>query len=762
MKFKSDIEVQAGLKDSSGAAGTSGQVLSSNGTTVSWINSDIGVASDVQNQVKAGVAINKGQAVYVTSADGTNIIVGLASNTSEATSSKTLGLLNATVAANGFADVVQIGRLSGLNTIGAVVGDPVWLGTNGNLIYGLANKPYAPAHLVYIGVVTRVNANNGEIFITVQNGFELQELHNVDIITTTPANGDVLGYNGTLWVNKTVPGWLGYTPVTDARTLTINGTAYDLTANRSWSVGTVTSVAALTIGTSGTDLSSSVATGTTTPVITLNVPTASALNRGALSSTDWNTFNSKQDAITLTTTGTGAATLIANVLNIPTPSIPASIMVVGTGTCSTIRDGVGNTSAGARAAALGGISNTASAAYSTVVGGQNNTASCHWSFVGGGYTNTASAIYSTVVGGIFNAASGINSFVGGGYSSLASGTRSFVGGGYGNVASGPQSFVGGGTGNVASSIFSFVGGGLQNTASGTLSFVGGGGNNTASDGCSFVGGGFNNTAICQYSSVGGGYNNTASAAYSTVVGGGFNTASGTSSFVGGGSYHTASGGGSFVGGGDNNTASSGWSSVGGGLSNVASGSFSSVGGGVNNTAIGNCSFVGGGRDNQVNSTCSSILGGFGNYIPAYAYNSHIIGSLQYASASNTTFTQALSKTSGTFRISHPDPSKNQTHYLQHSFVESPTRGDNIYRFTVTTVNSVGTIKLPDYYKFLNEDDQVFVTAKNSFGIAYGVVNEEQTGITVTSNIDGEYNVLLIATRKDIDALNGWRGVEVWK
>lgn len=58
--------------------------------------------------------------------------------------------------------------------------------------------------------------------------------------------------------------------------------------------GTVTSVAALTLGTTGTDLSSTVANGTTTPVITLNVPTASATNRGALSSTDWSTFNNKQ------------------------------------------------------------------------------------------------------------------------------------------------------------------------------------------------------------------------------------------------------------------------------------------------------------------------------------------------------------------------------------------------------------------------------------------------------------------------------------
>jgi hypothetical protein len=70
--------------------------------------------------------------------------------------------------------------------------------------------------------------------------------------------------------------------------------------------GTVTSVAALTLGTTGTDLASSVATGTTTPVITLNVPTASATNRGALSSTDWSTFNGKQATIT------GGATTIAS------------------------------------------------------------------------------------------------------------------------------------------------------------------------------------------------------------------------------------------------------------------------------------------------------------------------------------------------------------------------------------------------------------------------------------------------------------------
>ena len=99
--------------------------------------------SRVQHQVKAGVAISKGQAVYVTSADGTNMIVGLASNTSEPTSSKTMGLLDATVSINGFANVVTEGLLAGLDTSAAgTEGDPVWLGANGNLLYTtLINNP---------------------------------------------------------------------------------------------------------------------------------------------------------------------------------------------------------------------------------------------------------------------------------------------------------------------------------------------------------------------------------------------------------------------------------------------------------------------------------------------------------------------------------------------------------------------------------------------------------------------------------------------
>lgn len=198
--------------------------------------------STLQHEVKAGVALTKGQAVYVTSADGTNMIVSKASNASEATSSKTLGLIAQDLNINGKGYVITEGLLSGLNTMAAgTEGDPVWLGTDGNLIYGLGSKPYAPAHLVFIGIVTRRNANNGEIFVKVQNGFELQELHNVQI-TSTPSDNTVLAYetSTSLYKMKSIPTLLGYTPTTNARTLTINGTSYDLSADRSWSVGTHT------------------------------------------------------------------------------------------------------------------------------------------------------------------------------------------------------------------------------------------------------------------------------------------------------------------------------------------------------------------------------------------------------------------------------------------------------------------------------------------------------------------------------------------
>ena len=65
--------------------------------------------------------------------------------------------------------------------------------------------------------------------------------------------------------------------------------------------GLTTQVQSFATGTSGTDFGISSATSTHT----FNLPTASATNRGALSTTDWSAFNGKQNALTNPITGTG-------------------------------------------------------------------------------------------------------------------------------------------------------------------------------------------------------------------------------------------------------------------------------------------------------------------------------------------------------------------------------------------------------------------------------------------------------------------------
>lgn len=121
-------------------------------------------------------------------------------------------------------------------------------------------------------------------------------------------------------------------------------------------------------------------------------------------------------------------------------------------------------------------------------------------------------------------------------------------------------------------------------------------------------------------------------------------------------------------------------------------------------------------------------------------------------------TGTLSKGAGSFKINHPDPEKTDKN-LWHSFVESPTAGDNIYRWQIQVKDNFYQIKLPDYYKFLNENHQIWISPVKHFGQGYGEVNEDETFIEITTNQDGIYNVLLIGTRKDETAKRAWKGTE---
>jgi hypothetical protein len=122
----------------------------------------------------------------------------------------------------------------------------------------------------------------------------------------------------------------------------------------------------------------------------------------------------------------------------------------------------------------------------------------------------------------------------------------------------------------------------------------------------------------------------------------------------------------------------------------------------------------------------------------------------------------LAKTAGSFDIVHPDPEKAERGYrLRHCFVESPTRGDNIYRWLLSTVNKSYVLDLPSYYQWLNEDSHCYVSPVDTFGRGRAIINTEGTQLALTTSEDGLWNVLCIATRKDIDAKNYFdeKGVE---
>lgn len=102
----------------------------------------------------------------------------------------------------------------------------------------------------------------------------------------------------------TASGTSAFVPLT--RQLTINGVTYDLSADRTWTVEVLDNL----IATAPLSYNS----GTNT----ISISQSGSASNGFLSSTDWNTFNNKQSAITLTTTGNnGASTFVSNTLNIP-------------------------------------------------------------------------------------------------------------------------------------------------------------------------------------------------------------------------------------------------------------------------------------------------------------------------------------------------------------------------------------------------------------------------------------------------------------
>jgi hypothetical protein len=157
-----------------------------------------------------GVTITKGSIVYINGAVSGNPRITPAQANNDTNSARTIGFAKADIAngANGF--VIMEGELENVRTADAdgIIGA-------GNQIYlspttpgaFTRTKPSAPNHLVYVGVVTRASTStnlDGRILVGIQNGYELDELH--DVAISSPAAKQVVKRNAgnTLWVNEAI------------------------------------------------------------------------------------------------------------------------------------------------------------------------------------------------------------------------------------------------------------------------------------------------------------------------------------------------------------------------------------------------------------------------------------------------------------------------------------------------------------------------------------------------------------------------------
>lgn len=147
-----------------------------------------------------GATLPLGTIVYTSGGNGTHTQVSPALATSDATSARVLGWLAESIANNASGLCQVEGYLDGVDTQGIANGTQLYLsGTVAGAFQ--TTKPQAPVHLVYVGVAVKASAGNGRVYVKVQNGYELDELHDVQI--TSVANNDLIKYDSatSLWKN---------------------------------------------------------------------------------------------------------------------------------------------------------------------------------------------------------------------------------------------------------------------------------------------------------------------------------------------------------------------------------------------------------------------------------------------------------------------------------------------------------------------------------------------------------------------------------
>ena len=216
MKFKSDIEVQAGLRDGGNDIGTAGQILSSTGSQTNWIDQSSIVASEaklvfIECKNTSGSAISKGTPVYQTGTVGaTDVIEVDAADASDEDKMAAIGLLQTDLANNAFGKVVITGELLNITTspidgVTPVAGDTIYVKSGGGLTL---TKPTGVNFIQNIGLVGKVSGGSAGS-ITVSSIMRSNDVptplyidhtnQRLGIGTTNPAH--TLSVNGTVSSN---------------------------------------------------------------------------------------------------------------------------------------------------------------------------------------------------------------------------------------------------------------------------------------------------------------------------------------------------------------------------------------------------------------------------------------------------------------------------------------------------------------------------------------------------------------------------------
>lgn len=305
-------------------------VVTPAGTTINLAVSEASPASTLLTAVRntTGATLTKGTVVYISGATGQIATVSKAIATGDATSAQTLGMITSDLANNSNGYVTVFGLLENIDTSSYTDGAQLYLsGTTAGAV--TATKPSAPTHLVYVAVVEYAHPTQGKLLVKVQNGYELDEIHDVSIVS--PVTGQTLVYNATtdLWVNNTV-----------SLTAGVNGTLP--VANGGTGVTTSTGSGSVVLSTSptlvtpvlGTPTSATLTNATGLPLTTGVTGTLPIANGG----TGQTTANAAFNALAPSQTGNSGKYLTTDGSNTSWATNPLGTVtsVGGTGTVSGI------------------------------------------------------------------------------------------------------------------------------------------------------------------------------------------------------------------------------------------------------------------------------------------------------------------------------------------------------------------------------------------------------------------------------------------